>query len=136
MNLDYARAVLEDPQNGPDPRVVSNRGFDSFGVRIPTGNGTEVVTTVFRDGDLDAGDDWTVSTDNGRVVWTAPQGESLDWGTLYSFSVTVNAPPVAGDGNLHVAEQGDPANYAIDTLVPQPFDPADIVFSSDFDPPN
>jgi hypothetical protein len=134
MNFDYSNAKTEGAE--PNLHVIANRGFDSFGVRIPQGADVNVIATRFLDGDLDATNDWPVSTDNGRVVWTAPQGESLDWGTLYSFSLTVNAPPVAGDGRLHPADAGEATHFDVATLVPQPVDPADIVFSSGFDAPN
>jgi hypothetical protein len=42
----------------------------------------------------------------------------LDWGVLYSFSVTTNRPPTTGTARLGVAEAGSPAFYEVATLVP------------------
>jgi hypothetical protein len=124
-NLDFARAVVQAPQNGPDPHVVSNRGFNSFSVPIPAG--ATVTATAFRDGDVDSTNNWTTTSNGGRVLWTAvgrtatantPSKPTLDWGTLYSFSVTVNRAPANGDSSLHVAQSGTPAAYSVATLVP------------------
>jgi len=124
-NLDFARAVIQAPQNGPDPRVVSNKGFDNFSVPLPAGS--TVVATAFRDGDTETGNDWKVTTTGGRVQWTATSRASvtnptakptLDWGTMYSFSVTVNRAPTSGNGTLHVATAGSPAQYTAASLVP------------------
>jgi len=124
-NLDYARAVIQAPPSGPDPRVVSNKGFDSFSVPLPAG--ANVVATAFRDGDLDADNDWKITTTNGRVLWTAAGRASvtnpaskptLDWGSMYTFSVTVNRAPTTGNGTLHVATAGSPSQYTMATVVP------------------
>ncbi len=125
MNLDFARAVIGAPANGPDPRVISNKGFDSFSVSIPAG--AAVTAVKFRDGDLDATNDWGGRGANGTVTWSPRFAQSgragvapatLDWGTLYSFSFTTNHAPVSGTGTLHVAQSGTPATYTVATLVP------------------
>ena len=127
MNLDFARAVVQPqlPGGGPDPHVVSNRGFDSFSVPLP--NGAVVSATRFSDGDLDAANDWTVNIGGSNVTWTAlASGPTLDWGTLYAFSVTVNVAPGTESGTLHIAQGGSPASFDVATLgpgtgvVPQP----------------
>lgn len=115
MNLDYARAVTEG--SAPNVRVVSNKGFDSFTVPLP--DGAVVSATWFSDGDVDSANDWSVSTSGNQAVWTAPaSGNTLDWGTLFSFSLTVNKPPVDSHGDLHVAQSGSPASYTLSTLGP------------------
>ncbi|MFC4819103.1 BACON domain-containing protein [Dokdonella ginsengisoli] len=115
MNLDYARAVTEG--SAPNVRVVSNKGFDRFTVPLP--EDAVVSATWFSDGDVDAANDWTVSTSGNQAVWSAPaSGNTLDWGTLFSFSLTVNKPPVDSQGDLHVAQAGSPASYALPTLGP------------------
>jgi len=125
-NLDFARAIVQAPQNGPDPRVVSNKGFDSFSVPIPAG--ATVVATSFADGDLLAGNNWRAVVSGNAVRWgsgstplispTARRAPSLDWGTMFSFSVTVNRGPTNGSSTLHVANSGAPAQYTVSTLVP------------------
>ncbi|HEY6942202.1 BACON domain-containing protein [Dokdonella sp.] len=121
MNFDFARATTQGAE--PNLRVLSNKGFDRFSVPIATG--AVVSATRFRDGDLVAANDWTVDTSGGRATWTAPAaGPTLDWGTLYAFSLTVNAPPVALDGSLRVAQSGSPASYDLATLAPGTAAPA------------
>jgi hypothetical protein len=127
MNLDFARALTEGSE--PNLRVLANRGFDRFSV--PLEAGLQVGAAAFRDGDLDAGNDWVASTTGGTVTWTAPNGNSLDWGTLYSFSVTLDAPPAAGNAALHVAEAGAPTEFELATLVANA--EGDVVFRSGFE---
>lgn len=126
-NLDFARAVTEGSE--PNLRVVSNKGFNGFSV--PLQAGAVVSANRFSDGDLDAGNDWTFSTAGNRLSWTAPAGGSLDWGTLYLFSVTVDAPPSAGSSQLGVAQAGTPA--AFDVAVPVPGARPDAIFDSGFE---
>ena len=133
MNFDFARAVTEAPPagGGPDPRVLSNKGFDSFAV--PAG-GT-IGATTFSNGTLDTTGLWSEGVSNGVVTWTAPDGGSLDWGTMYSYSITSSSAPVAGNATLHVAQSGTPATYDVATLVPgSSVDPNDPVFNNGFDP--
>ncbi len=127
MNLDFSRAETDGAE--PNLRVLSNRGFDSFSVPLPAGAGVDAAS--FSDGDLDAGNDWTLDTNGGRATWTAvASGPTLDWGTLYTFTLTIAAAPGAGTSNLHVARDGAPAAFDVDTLVPAP---ADTIFMDGFD---
>jgi hypothetical protein len=114
MNLDFARAVTSG--TNPNIRVERNNGFDSFAVPVP--EDAVVSATWFSDGDTNAGNDWTASTNGGRVTWIAPAGNTLNWGTLFSFSITVNKSPVTAVGELHIAEAGSPAGYVLETLAP------------------
>ncbi len=131
MNFDFARAVTagQGTGHGPDPRVVSNMGFDSLS--IPAGGA--IGATNFRNGTVDNANAWTSSTTDGTVTWTAPQGATLDWGTMYSYSIVSSTGPVAGNATLHVAEDGTPASYDVATLVPAPSAPDDTVFTDGFD---
>ena len=124
-NLDFARAVTQPPAAGPDPRVLSNKGFDVFSVPIPSG--ATVVASSFRDGDLETNNNWVIGTSGSAVTWrsggpaispNAPRGQTLDWGSMYLFSVTVNRAPANGSGMLHVARAGSPAQFNVATLVP------------------
>ena len=123
MNFDFARAVTSGAE--PNLRVLSNKGFSSFSVPLPAGATATAVT--FRDGDLDSANDWKVATTAGKVSWmargrassaNAPSAPTLDWGTMFSFSVTVNRAPTAGQSALQVAQTGAPASYSVATLVP------------------
>jgi hypothetical protein len=131
MNFDFARAVTagQGSGHGPDPRVVSNMGFDSLSV--PAG-GT-IGATTFSNGTVDGSNAWTDSNANGSVIWTAPTGATLDWGTMYSYSIVSSSAPVAGNATLHVAESGTPASYDVATLVPAPSGPDDRLFTDGFD---
>jgi hypothetical protein len=126
-NLDYARAVIQPPDNGPDPRVVSNKGFDSFSVPVPAG--TTVSSTTFHNGTVDGSGQWTASTGGNAVTWTAPAGATLDWGSMYTFTLIVDAAPgpathpqasPRGNGavTLHVATAGSPATSRVQSIVP------------------
>ena len=131
MNFDFARAVMQNQGSGhgPDPRVVSNMGFDTL--TIPAG-GT-IGTTTFRNGTVDNANSWTSSTSNGAITWTAPEGATLDWGTMYSYSIVSSSAPVAGTATLHVAQDGTPVSYDVATLVPAPTAPDDTLFTDGFD---
>jgi hypothetical protein len=125
-NLDFARAITEAPENGPDPRVISNKGFDSFSVPLPAG--ATVVSTSFSDGDLVATNNWVAATNASAVTWrsngtpvispNAKKRQTLDWGTMFTFTVVVNKAPANGNGTLHVATLGSPASYTVASLVP------------------
>ena len=130
MNFDFARAVTEGAE--PNLRVLSNRGFDRFSIPLPSTQ--QVLATKFSDGTLDTGNAWVVSTTGDRVTWTAPAGASLDWGSLYSFSLTVAAAPVASMSSLGVAQAGTPASFEVATLAPTPaVDPNDVIFDDGFE---
>ena len=132
MNFDFARALMDPADgSGPNPRVLANRGFDRFSVPLPSSQ--VVIATSFSDGTADGANPWTVSTTGDRVSWNAPDGASLDWGTLYSFSLTVAAAPVEGTSSLDVAGAGTPAVYDVATLVPDVTVPDDLIFQDGFD---
>ncbi|HJT98028.1 MAG TPA: hypothetical protein VJ696_06900, partial [Rhodanobacteraceae bacterium] len=130
MNLDFSRAVVEAPQAGPDPRVVSNRGFDSFSVPVPAG--VAVISAGAYVGDPNPNANWRTRVADGRVTWStdtsisAPGGSgnppvetlpTLDWGSMYTFSFTADTAPANGNATLHVAEAGSPASYDAASLV-------------------
>ncbi len=113
------------PRNGSDPRVVSNKGFDSFSVPLPAGS--TVVSTSFSDGDLVAANNWAAVANASAVTWRSSgtpvispnaKRQTLDWGTLFTFTVVVNKAPANGNGTLHVATAGAPASYTVASLVP------------------
>jgi hypothetical protein len=127
MNLDYSRAVTQGAE--PNLRVLGNKGFDRFSVPLPAG--AIVSATHFGDGDLNGANDWSVSTSGGHVTWTAA-ASTLDWGSMFTFSLTVNSAPVASNGTLHVAQSGSPAEFAVATLAPAVL-VSDVIFANGFD---
>jgi hypothetical protein len=103
MNLDFARAVTEGAE--PNLRVISNLGFNRF--RVPVGTAT-ITDLSFNDGDLDATNDWSASVSERNVVWTAPSGRALNWGTMMRFSFIANKRPAKGPVVLNIATPGSP----------------------------
>jgi hypothetical protein len=134
MNFDYAHPEI-DPAHPSEPnlKLVSNHGFDRFSV--PVADGVTVSALRFDDADLDAGNDWTASTSNGQVTWTAPAGtNSLDWGTLYHFEFVASAPPT-GTADVHLVGVATSTEaelpYGLSMLVPAA--PDDTLFKNGFD---
>jgi hypothetical protein len=128
MNFDFARAETQGAE--PNLRVVSNKGFDSFGVPVPAG--VSILSPSADLGGTNPNGNWRSRTTAGQLTWSndgslggiGSHGSppvtlpTLDWGTLYSFSFISNAAPVAGTATLHVALAGTPASYDVATLVP------------------
>lgn len=117
MNFEFAFAELEGAP--PNLRIVSTRGFDAFA--LATASGDAVASTVFRDGDIEPGNDWSFEADADGVEWSAGEtGRSLPWGELYSFTLVSPKRPV--DGTAVLRSDGAPreAVYELATLVPAP----------------
>ncbi|MEO6364599.1 MAG: hypothetical protein ABIO38_00895 [Luteimonas sp.] len=114
MNFDFAFAETTGAE--PNLRITSTRGFDGFSLATSAASSG----TVFRDGDLDANNDWTFVPGAGSVRWNnaASPATTLGWGMLYSFSLTSNAPPRLGKATLHAAGAPAPVSYTVQTLVP------------------
>jgi len=86
--------------------------------QIPLEPGVSVSNVDFADADVLAGNDWTVTTGPFFVRFTAPPGNEMDWGTLYSFGFDANAAPVAAQANLGALEPGPGGAVSIATLGP------------------
>lgn len=138
MNYDFARAFTEGSE--PNLRVVHNFGFDSFS--IPVMPGVSISNLVFSDGDMNSGNDWTITSTGGLVKWTAPTNPSpppnvpavlnpLNWGTMFRFSFVSNGVPIAVPGSLHVAQAGLPQNLSANLLGPA----SDVIFVDGFESP-
>jgi hypothetical protein len=117
QNMDFARAVTSGTEGAPGSgglRVIRNDGFSAF--RVPRDPGAAVLSTSFSDLDANTGNDWTPTVGPDHVEWRAAgAANSLDWGTLFAFSVVSDRAP-SGDpqpATLEVAEAGTPASYAI-----------------------
>jgi len=94
MNFDYAVPVTEGSE--PNLRVLSNDGFVSFSVAVPTG--VTLSSISFNDGDRNSANDWTMTNSNGLLEWRAQTNgnspvNALNWGTMYRFSFVANAAP-------------------------------------------
>lgn len=95
---------------------------------VPIGFGKTVSSAGFGDANGNPLDDWTWSVQGLHVVWTAPPGNALDWGTLYNFRMTVNAAPVPAAATLTPLDPGTPAELSVQTL-PEPDVGASNAFS-------
>lgn len=117
MNFEFAFAETEG--TSPNLRILSTQGFDGFVLHTPSA--AAVRSTVFRDGDLDAGNDWTFRPTPEGLAWRADAGgRTLGWGELYSFTVYSTRAPVAGTATLLADGTGRGASFAVETLVPSP----------------
>ena len=115
MNFDFARA--ETQGSSPNLRVLSNDGFTAF--TLPISQSLTVTGIEFSDGDNNAANDWSSEVEIDRIVWTAPAGNRLNWGTMFRFSLTANAVPVEADANLTTALTSSVETLQAASLVPQ-----------------
>lgn len=114
MNFDFSRPVTTGAE--PNLRVLRNLGLS--GVAIDLAGGATVAASQFRDGDADAGNDWTAAIGAGQAAWSTTAA-TLDWGRLASFSLVSEAYPGTGEVRLAVAEAGTPASHGLSgALVP------------------
>lgn len=117
MNFEFAFAETEG--TSPNLRIVSTQGFDAFALN--TSSGAAITHAVVRDGDLEAGNDWSFKAGADHVEWQAGAGgRSLGWGELYSFTVHSTQAPVPGTANLRADALGRGTSIAVETLVPGP----------------
>src|SRR5690606_12755982 len=115
MNFEFAFAMTEGTT--PNLRITSTQGFDAFALN--TGSGADITSTVFRDGDLDDGNDWSFDVGADSVEWNAGDaGRSLGWGELYSFTVHSSKAPMSGTAVLRADGTGRGTAYEVETLVP------------------
>ncbi|MDC8012220.1 hypothetical protein [Tahibacter soli] len=129
MNFEYAHVDIDPAHpNEPNLKVAATVGFDRFAVPLSV-----AATDVrFFDADGNAANDWTASTTGGQIVWTAPAGTSLGWGTLAQFEFTTTVAPAASTVTLRGA--ATPTKTAIDysrTLLGPTA--SDVIFADDFE---
>lgn len=131
-NFDFARAKTEGAP--PNLRVLSNLGFSA--VSIPVGAAEVFLDTGhFADIDIDAGNDWSATSQGGAVSWTAPQGNELNWGHLYRFSLVSNVEPDPDNTRaiaLTVADPDSPDVLKATIMVPF-VEGLDVIFAHDFE---
>ncbi len=119
MNYDYARADMErvSVPNQPQAEVYRvNRNFGFAAFEVP--HASAGASFDFSDGDVDAGNDWTATHQNGVVRFAGTQGNALNWGTLYSFRIESPFAPTTGSVTLQPLDAGSPATYTVNILVP------------------
>jgi len=121
LNIDHTRAETQGGE--PNLRVLSSHG--PVALAWPLSPFANVAVDV-HDGDLDAGNDWTVERDAAQLRFVAPTGTSMPWGALFRFSLIANLPPVAGQAAIQPGGAGTPAALGVATLLP---DAASILFA-------
>ena len=122
MNLDFAFVLTQGAE--PNLRIVGQQGFDGF--EIATSVPGAAQDLVFRDGDLNAANNWQGTQENGKVRWSTGPGaptNSLAWGMLYSFSLTSSGAPRLGTATLSAANVATPGSFTVRTIVPASIQP-------------
>lgn len=97
--------------------IDNNRGGASF--RLPICSSARVSNAGFKDIDADPLDDWSMSRQNGELVFTAPANNPLNWNEIFNFWFDSDAAPVQGQVHLDEARLGAGAlDVAVTSQVP------------------
>jgi hypothetical protein len=121
LNIDHTRAETQGSE--PNLRVFASDG--PVAIAWPLSPFAHVAVAM-QDGDLDAGNDWTVERDATQFRFVAPTGTSMPWGALFRFSLVANLPPTSGQAAIQPGGSGAPSALGIATLLP---DAASILFA-------
>jgi hypothetical protein len=113
-NFNLAREITQG--NEPNLRLLSNLGLSGLRMELPEDASLDAVR--FHDGDVDPGNDWSHQREATTLRFDMSAGNTLDWGSLYSFSFETDRAPLPGQVRFTMAEQGDPASYELTLLVP------------------
>ncbi len=121
-NFDFTRPVYGEPPNHQPPnlRLLSNNGFNSVRIPVPAGN-VHLGDNHFADIDINPANNWSAVVAGNAVTWTAPEGNELNWGHLYRFSLVSNLAPQdnnVGEVRLGVAGPGTPSTLQASMMVP------------------
>lgn len=76
-------------------------GLTAFEVPLPPG-ATAVAATMV-DTDDEPANDWSADVGPAGVRWSAPDGNPLPWGGLFTFAVEVDAAPAAGTAGISLS---------------------------------
>ncbi len=98
MNLDFDRQIRELSIPVPAAANVDNTGAGSL--------------------DGGAANNWPATVGGGSVAWTAPEGEGLDWGTMYQFRFDADFAPVDATATLLPREAGKADQFSAATKAP------------------
>ena len=105
-----------------DPRL------DRFAV--PAHRNAAVTGLFFSDGDAESSNDWTARIGD-QVVFSAPAGAALDWGTMFTFEFTSRLAPAVGQGTLRIENPVASGRVLVD--LPRPAPVADFIHASGFE---
>ncbi|WP_133816758.1 hypothetical protein [Tahibacter aquaticus] len=114
VNFDYAQ--VQTAGSEPNLRVLGNAGLAAVSLPLPAS--TRVLASVFVDGDLLAGNDWNSHRLAQELRWQAVPGTSLDWGSLFRYSLIADAAPVSGTLQTWLDADAQQAGPALAALVP------------------
>ncbi|MCB1567893.1 MAG: hypothetical protein KDI69_03615, partial [Xanthomonadales bacterium] len=128
-NFDFAVAQTQGLE--PNLRVLSNAGFVSF--EIQTSQAQALQNPVFSDGDRSPDNDWQGVAAPSRFRWSGSSlggsrragnladGNALNWGSVYGFSIEASTAPVTGTvrlqdaaGQIHTLNSLVPATSEIE----------------------
>lgn len=111
--------------------MIENHDYDPQiqAVTLPLASFSDLTEFVFVDVDEYAMNDWDATHINQQLTIQAPVDNAIDWGTLYSFSFTTNAPPVLGDVQL-TGLQNASTVFSSQLIVP---DASDLIFATAFE---
>ncbi len=84
--------------------VDNSRGGGTL--RIPIDAGATASNFTFGDIDLDPSNDWTAARVGNEVVFTSPQGNPLEWNTIYNFGFDADVPPGVSTCEIDHARPG------------------------------
>lgn len=84
--------------------VDSSRGGSSFS--MPVDAGATVSNFSFGDIDNDSSNDWTGQRVGNEIVFAAPNGNPLEWNTIYNFGFDVDFAPGSGLCSIDAARPG------------------------------
>jgi len=109
--------------------AIENYDFDPrfINYHIPLATSALVSDTVFVDPEHDDANNWQFSHNNGVLSIQGNAQNEQDWGMLFSFSFTTNAPPIQARITI------DAAHPVISTTVKATILSPDLVFQGDFE---
>jgi hypothetical protein len=113
-NFTLAREITQGSE--PNLRLLSNSGLGSVRLGLPADASLDAVR--FHDGDYVASNDWLHQRAGDVLEFSMLESNSLDWGSLYSFSFESDRAPLPGQLEFRMAELGEPASYQLTLLVP------------------
>jgi len=107
---------------------VENYDYNSGieGLRIPVQTGVNVSQYDFHDVDEEALNDWPMVINSGHIKMDAVNGNLIDWGFGYGFTVVLAQPPIQGMVSLTGGLAGETFN--VPALVPL----NDLIFMDGF----
>jgi hypothetical protein len=140
MNYDYGLPQI-DPNNPNDPNLRLLRNLGLAGFELPVGGTVE--NPRFHDGDGNPSNDWAIQQQNGTLRFTAPAGSggaphsnTLDWGTMFTFSFESDRAPIAVAERptlrLPTADGGPAQALTVRVVAPATADP-DVVMRNGFE---